>query len=115
LILATVGLYAVTAYSTAHRKREIGIRVALGATPAQVLRLIMSQGFMLSVVGILLGAAMAFASSRLLAVLLYGVSPRDPATLAAVAASLMAVAVVACWIPARRALRVDPTTALRYE
>ena len=115
LLLAAIGIYGVVSFSVAQRTREIGIRVALGATPTQVLRLIMSQGFMLSVVGIVVGAAMAFASSRILAGLLYGVGPRDPATLVAVALSLMAVAIVACWVPARRALRVDPTTALRYE
>jgi predicted permease len=115
LLLAAIGIYGVVSFAVAQRTREIGIRVALGATPAQVLRLIMSQGFALSVVGILIGAAMALASSRLLAGLLFGVGPRDPMTLAAVAMSLMAVAIVACWVPARRALRVEPTAALRYE
>jgi predicted permease len=115
LVLAAIGIYGVVSFAVAQRTREIGIRVALGATPAQVLRLIMSQGFGLSVLGVAIGAAMALASSRLLAGLLFGVGPRDPMTLAAVAMSLMAVAIVACWVPARRALRVDPTTALRYE
>jgi predicted permease len=115
LLLATIGIYGVVSFSVAQRTREIGIRVALGATPVQVLRLIMSQGFVLSVLGIVIGAAMALASSRVLVGLLFGIGPRDPLTLAGVAVSLMTVAVVACWVPARRALRVDPATALRYE
>jgi macrolide transport system ATP-binding/permease protein len=115
LLLAAIGIYGVVSFSVAQRTREIGIRVAIGATPAQVLRLVMSQGFALSVLGVVVGAALALASSRILVGMLYGVAPRDPLTLAAVAASLMAVALVACVVPARRALRVDPTTALRYE
>jgi predicted permease len=115
LLLAAIGIYGVVSFSVAQRTREIGIRVAIGATPAQVLRLIMSQGFALSVLGVVVGAALALASSRILVGMLYGVAPRDPLTLAAVAGSLMAVAIMACWVPARRALRIDPTTALRYE
>jgi putative ABC transport system permease protein len=115
LLLAAIGIYGVVSFSVAQRTREIGVRVALGATPTHVLRLIMSQGCLLSILGIVVGAAMAVGSSRILAGLLYGIGPRDPATLVGVAVSLFVVAVVACWVPARRALRVDPTTALRYE
>ena len=115
LLLAAIGIYGVVSFSVAQRTREIGIRVAIGATPAHVLRLVMSQGFGLSVLGVVVGAALALASSRILVGVLYGVAPRDPLTLAAVAASLLTVAIIACWVPARRALRVDPTTALRYE
>ena len=115
LLLAAIGIYGVVSFSVAQRTREIGIRVAVGATPAHVLRLVMSQAFALSMLGVVVGAALALASSRILVGMLYGVGPRDPMTVGAVAASLMMVAIVACWVPARRALRVDPTTALRYE
>jgi ABC-type antimicrobial peptide transport system permease subunit len=115
LLLAAIGIYGVVAFSVAQRTREIGIRVALGATPARVLRLIMGQGFTLAAGGVVLGTGMALASSRILVGLLYGVGPRDPLTFAGVAAGLLAVALFACWIPARRALRVNPINALRYE
>jgi macrolide transport system ATP-binding/permease protein len=115
LLLAAIGIYGVVAFSVAQRTREIGIRVALGATPSRVLRLIMGQGFVLAVAGVVLGTAMALASSRILVGLLYGVGPRDPLTFAGVAAGLLTVALFACWIPARRALRVNPINALRYE
>jgi predicted permease len=115
LLLAAIGIYGVVAFSVAQRTREIGIRVALGATPSRVLRLVMGQGLALSIVGLVLGVAIAFASTRILAGLLYGIGPRDPLTFAATAAGLLAVALLACWIPARRALKVSATTALRYE
>jgi ABC-type antimicrobial peptide transport system permease subunit len=99
----------------AQRTREIGIRVALGATPSRVLRLIMGQGLALSIAGLGLGVAIALASTRVLAGMLYGVGPRDPLTFVATAAGLLAVALLACWIPARRALKVSATTALRYQ
>jgi predicted permease len=115
LLLAAIGIYGVVAFSVAQRTREVGIRIALGATPARVLRLIMGQGLVLSIVGLVLGVAIALASTRLLAGLLYGVGPRDPLTFVATATGLLGVALLACWIPARRALRVSATTALRYE
>ena len=115
LVLASIGIYGVVAFSVAQRTREIGIRVALGATPVQVLRLVMGQGFLLSGLGVAIGVAMALASSRILVGLLYGVGPRDPLTVASAAAGLLGVAILACWVPARRALRVNPIAALRYE
>jgi predicted permease len=115
LLLAAISIYGVVAFSVAQRTREIGIRIALGATPARVLRLIMGQGLVLSIVGLVLGVAIAWASTRLLAGLLYGIGPRDPLTFVAISAGLLGVALLACWIPARRALKVSATDALRYE
>jgi predicted permease len=115
LLLAAIGIYGVVAFLVAQRTREIGIRVALGATPSRVLRLIMGQGLALSIAGLGLGVAIALASTRVLAGMLYGVGPRDPLTFVATAAGLLAVALLACWIPARRALKVSATTALRYQ
>ena len=115
LLLAAIGICGVVAFSVAQRTREIGVRMALGATPARVLRLIMSQGVGLTMIGVALGLVMALASTRLVGELLYEIDPRDPFTFAITAAGLSAVAVLACWIPARRALRVDPIRALRYE
>jgi putative ABC transport system permease protein len=115
LILATVGIYGVMAYNVAERTREIGIRVALGARSNNVLRLVLVLGFRLAALGLLLGVVAAFALTRLMASMIYGVSSTDAATFFAVALSLGAVALVACYIPARRALRVDPMVALRYE
>ena len=115
LLLAAIGIYGVVAFSVAQRTREIGVRIALGATRARVLRLIMSQGVGLTMIGVMLGIAMALASTRLLGELLYEIDPRDPLTFMFAAAGLLVVAIVACWVPARRALRVDPIGALRYE
>ena len=115
LLLASIGIYGVAAFSVAQRTREIGIRMALGATTGQVLRPVVGQGFVLSVVGVAIGVALALVSSRILAGLLYGIGPRDPLTLAFAAIELLVVAIIACWIPARRALRISPMTALHYE
>ncbi|MBI3406254.1 MAG: ABC transporter permease, partial [Acidobacteria bacterium] len=115
LLLATVGLYSVVAYTAARRTREIGIRVALGANRRQILSLILGHGMRMVWMGCGLGIAAALALTRFLSALLYGVSPSDVPTYAAVAAVLIAVALLACWIPARRATRVDPMVALRYE
>jgi predicted permease len=115
LVLATVGIYGVISYSATRRTHEIGVRMSLGAGRSDVLLLVMRQGMWLALVGSVTGIAGALLISRLMAKLLYGVQPTDPATFAAVAAGLGLVAVLACYIPARRAMRIDPMAALRYE
>lgn len=113
--LAAVGIYGVLAFGVSRRTREIGIRLALGAHPRDVLRLVVRQGMRLVVAGILLGIAGALALTRLMASLLYSVSPTDPATFVVVSVLLGLVALIACYVPARRAMRVDPMVALRTE
>jgi len=115
LTLATVGLYGVMSYSVQRRTREIGIRMALGARAGGVLRLVARQGLALAGIGVAIGLAPALMVSRFAASLLYGVSTTDPLTFIAVPAVLLAVAVLAVLLPARRAARTDPLTALRYE
>jgi len=115
LVLAVVGVYSVASYAAVQRTQEIGIRMAIGATPGDILKMVFRQGLGIVGIGLLVGLAGAFAGTRVLADLFYGVKPSDPVTYAAVATLLLAVALLACWIPARRATRVSPVIALRFE
>jgi putative ABC transport system permease protein len=115
LVLAVVGLYGVVSYVTSQRIHEIGIRMALGAQPADILRSVFRQGFAMVAIGLGAGLAAAFAAARLVRNFLVGVGTTDPLTYAVVSCLLVLVALLACWVPARRATRVDPLVALRYE
>src|SRR5439155_945122 len=115
LLLAAVGLYGVLAYAVTQRQREIGVRMALGAQRRTVLSLVIGQGMRLALVGVIIGVLCALALTRVLQSLLYGVTPSDPLTFAAVSLLLIATALLACWLPARRAANLNPMVALRYE
>jgi putative ABC transport system permease protein len=115
LALSAIGLYGVISYSVVQRTREIGIRAALGANATNIFSLILRSGMSLTAVGLFLGIAGAFGLTRFLSSMLFGIGSNDPLTLAAVAASLALIALLACYIPARRAMRVSPIVALRCD
>jgi predicted permease len=115
LLLAVVGVYGVVSYAATQRTQELGIRMALGASPRQILALLLKQGVRLVAAGLLFGLAGAWALTRAMSFMLFGVSPSDPVTYIAAGALLSGITLLACWLPARRAMRVDPIVALRYE
>jgi predicted permease len=115
LVLAAIGIYGVMAYTVSERARELGVRVALGATTSDVMRIVLGEAAALAGAGVALGVVGAMAATRLMSALLFGVTPTDPATFAAIAALLMATAIAGSYVPARRATRVDPIATLRSE
>jgi putative ABC transport system permease protein len=115
LLLAVTGIYAALSYVVSQQTREIGIRMALGAKKNQVLKLVLRQGMKLALTGVAIGLIASFVATRLMASLLFMVRPNDPVTLAGVALALTLVALLACYLPARRAAKVDPMIALRHE
>ncbi len=115
LVLAAVGVYGVVSLGVVQRRAEIGIRMALGARPSDVLRMIISEGLLLAIAGIAIGLGCAWFLSRMLETLVYGIAPRDPLTFMAAPLFLLGIAIVAAWIPARSAARADPLQSLRTE
>jgi putative ABC transport system permease protein len=110
-----IGLYGTMAYAVTRKTHEIGIRMALGAKPVDVLGMVIRQGITLALIGVAIGVVAALGVTRLVTSMIYGVTPYDPVTFVTVAILLVLVAAIACYIPARRAMRVDPMIALRYE
>jgi ABC-type antimicrobial peptide transport system permease subunit len=115
LLLAGVGIYGLTAYSVSRRTREIGLRMALGATAGDILRLVVGSGLLVGLAGVCLGIPGALAMARLMRGMLYGIGPSDPLVFVSVAAVLVVLAALASYVPARRAMAVDPVVALKHE
>ena len=115
LVLASIGIYGVLAYAVAQRTHELGVRAALGASQSTLLRVVLVRGLVLALIGLVIGLGGALALTKYISTILYNIPPRDPVTLTAVAAVLAGVALLACYIPSRRATKVDPLVALRYE
>ena len=115
VVMTAIGLFGVIAYVVSQRTHEIGVRMALGARQSDVLKMVMGQGLRLTAIGLGIGLCAALAAARLLAPLLYGIGANDPLTMTGVAVVLAAIALSACYLPARKAMRVDPSVALRYE
>jgi putative ABC transport system permease protein len=115
VVLGVIGIYGVMSYIVSQRTAEIGVRLALGAEPQRVAIQIVREGGLTTLLGIVAGVAAALAGARLIASMLYGISPRDPGVLAVAAVGLFLVATIACWLPARRAARLDPMMALRAD